>query len=1117
MYRVLVMSREPAGIADSLSGCEIVQVKSDLEILLMLGRDSNFDLILGDVGIPDSLANLRRKYPNIPVMILANKPDVSAAFQAAQLGAVDYVPASLDAEALSSRVEQAIRQATAVPPATEDSPLTPANRPHLDDNAPRFLSVRELLIDRHRRKARFRKQPIKLTRTEFDILAYLVENKGRVVTFEELVFVLTGIYPKHEEARRRLSAHVTYLREALSKASCDGYIVSVRGRGYVIEWDVEEKLRRTETRLEFLLQQIPAVIWTTSKDGQITWISGAGLADLNLTPDDLIGTVGKNLLQTDSSIERARDQATRLALEGQKAGYEGQLLDTTFEVRLEPLRDDQGNIEGTIGIGLNITERKRAEEALRESEERYRIISGMMSDYVYAARVLPGDNYNTQVEWVAGALTKITGFTEQEVKEGMRWDRLVHPDDWHIVEDRRKRLLNGEQVECEFRMTGKHGQSYWVRTYTYPVCDDQERRVVGLFAAVKDITEWKETEAALVRERNLLHTILEAAPIQIYAKDLNSRFILANRMVWQLHNLSGSEDVVGKTDRDIFGDAARNDQEAEAQLFDTGQPIINEERFTPAELGGPRWSLVTKVPLYDADHKVIGLVGVNRDITELKQSMEAVRQNEANLREIIEGAPTPVLIYQGTKVVFANAAIEALTGYSRDEWLTMNFYDVLPAGIRERAIEQAIRRQRGEPVEARRELKLIHKNGDERWVNYMATVIQYEGQPAVLSIVADLTHQKTVETALREQEAALRSLIAKTPAPMLIFQGEMMRFVNPAAEKLVGYTLDEMMSMAFWDIIHPDMRSFIRDRGMRRQAGEAVPQRYEVKLVTKTGEVRWVDYMGTLIEYEGQPAALGIVFDITDRKQTEAALRESEREFRVVLENIPLSVDAFDEQNRIVFWNRECERVTGYSAEEILNHPDPLSLLYPDRDYLAEHLAEWGRRGDNFRDWEWQLTTKDGRIKTIAWSNISTQFPIPGWKTWGIGVDVTARREAERALRETEEALRHAVAKAPIYLWVINREGKITLSEGKALAGLGYRPGETVGKSIFDINRSNPELLFQVQRALDGEYSSAWMPVRGRFFDTRHIPMLDDEGGVAGVMGIWLDVTGKYPSTGGAS
>jgi PAS domain S-box-containing protein len=272
--------------------------------------------------------------------------------------------------------------------------------------------------------------------------------------------------------------------------------------------------------------------------------------------------------------------------------------------------------------------------------------------------------------------------------------------------------------------------------------------------------------------------------------------------------------------------------------------------------------------------------------------------------------------------------------------------------------------------------------------------------------------------------------------------------------------------------------------------------------------------MGTVIEYEGQPAVLGIVFDITDRKRAEAALSESEREFRAVLENIPLPVDAFDEQNRIVFWNRECERVTGYSSEEILNHPDPLSLLYPDPDYLAEHMAEWRRRGDNFRHWEWQLRAKDGSIKTIAWSNIATQFPIPGWKTWGIGVDVTARHEAERALRETEEALRQAVAKAPIYLWVINREGKITLAEGKALAGLGYRPGETVGKSIFDIGRSNPDVLHRVERALRGEWDSAWVgPVEGRYFDTRQFPMLDDKGDVAGVMGIWLDVTGKFPST----
>jgi PAS domain-containing protein len=124
----------------------------------------------------------------------------------------------------------------------------------------------------------------------------------------------------------------------------------------------------------------------------------------------------------------------------------------------------------------------------------------------------------------------------------MKWDKLVYPDDMPIVEKRRQALLEGRQDTSEFRMTGKHGRSYWLRTYTYPLWDEREGRVVSIYAAVKDITAWKEAEQALVRERNLLQTILETAPDQIYVKDLDSRFVLVNPNTWQLHNLSGSSE-----------------------------------------------------------------------------------------------------------------------------------------------------------------------------------------------------------------------------------------------------------------------------------------------------------------------------------------------------------------------------------------------------------------------------------------------------------------------------------------------------------------------------------------------------------------------------------------------
>lgn len=127
-----------------------------------------------------------------------------------------------------------------------------------------------------------------------------------------------------------------------------------------------------------------------------------------------------------------------------------------------------------------------------------------------------------------------------------------------------------------------------------------------------------------------------------------------------------------------------------------------------------------------------------------------------------------------------------------------------------------------------------------------------------------------------------------------------------------------------------------------------------------------------------------------------------------VVQHMPVMLDAFDANGMIVLWNRECERVTGYSAAEVLAHPDPIALFYPDPEYRAELQREWQARGQDYLGWEWELTCKDGSLRTIAWSSVAHRYPIAGWHTWATGVDVTNQRLDERQLREQETLLAHA-------------------------------------------------------------------------------------------------------------
>ncbi len=127
--------------------------------------------------------------------------------------------------------------------------------------------------------------------------------------------------------------------------------------------------------------------------------------------------------------------------------------------------------------------------------------------------------------------------------------------------------------------------------------------------------------------------------------------------------------------------------------------------------------------------------------------------------------------------------------------------------------------------------------------------------------------------------------------------------------------------------------------------------------------------------------------------------------FKIIVQNMPVMVDAFDENTNFIFWNKECEKVTGYTAEEMVNNPRALEMLYPDENYRAELLKEYARKGNHFRNWEMKLTTKSGEEKIIAWSNLADIYQVPGWHSWAVGIDMTSRYHLEQELKASDFAL----------------------------------------------------------------------------------------------------------------
>lgn len=171
--------------------------------------------------------------------------------------------------------------------------------------------------------------------------------------------------------------------------------------------------------------------------------------------------------------------------------------------------------------------------------------------------------------------------------------------------------------------------------------------------------------------------------------------------------------------------------------------------------------------------------------------------------------------------------------------------------------------------------------------------------PAVRQAL-ELGDRRRAERAAQATERRFRALTQTLPAVVFVHQDGRFRYLNSAAESILGYPPEELLHRNFWEVIHPDFRELVRQRGLSRQLGDRVPARYEFPIVTRRGETRWLDCTATRIEFDGQSAVMGSAFDVTERIRAEGALRQSEQRLRVLVDALPDFIFRLDRDGAIL-------------------------------------------------------------------------------------------------------------------------------------------------------------------------------------------------------------------------
>lgn len=289
---------------------------------------------------------------------------------------------------------------------------------------------------------------------------------------------------------------------------------------------------------------------------------------------------------------------------------------------------------------------------------------------------------------------------------------------------------------------------------------------------------------------------------------------------------------------------------------------------------------------------------------------------------------------------------------------------------------------------------------------------------------------------LRASESRFRSAFEQSAVGMaqLTMSGRFIR-LNERFCDITGFSGDELMNKNILDITHPADVESSREHVERamREAVKIISM--EARCIRKDGaEVLGKVTSSVVRDEKGAPLYFAVVLeDITEAKKRDAALRDaqaascrserermaaalrslqdqnalalSEKRMSAIVNAMPAMLNAFDEKGDIIFWNPECERITGWLADEVIHHPEALHQFYPDENYRRRVIQSLTRPSGEVNALEFEITCKDGSKRSILWSNISASAPVSGWAAWAIGIDVTARKKVEKAKDQLEARL----------------------------------------------------------------------------------------------------------------
>jgi PAS domain S-box-containing protein len=510
--------------------------------------------------------------------------------------------------------------------------------------------------------------------------------------------------------------------------------------------------------------------------------------------------------------------------------------------------------------------RQTPEEALRQSEERYKRLIEAVTDYVFTVRVENGRPAGTG----HGAGCKaVTGYSRKDFTDdpGL-WLRMVAEDDRILVTQQAEDILAGMDArEIEHRIIRKDGKIRWVKN-TPVLRHDGDGRLISYDGLIKDITDRKQTEEALreseARYRLLVETLNEG--IWVIDKDAVTTYVnpkMADILGYTVEEMNGRSLF-------MFMDEAGK-RVCEQNIERRKKGIREQHNFEFLKKDGTRiYATLETTPIKGKDGEYLGAIAGVTDITGRRQAEEALRESEERYSSLFfNNNSVSLLIDPDTgRIVDANDAAGRYYGYSRDQLRSMGICD-----LNRLSSDTVVRNLVRAKEEKAKHFISTHylADGSKRYVEIYSGPIRVQGKPLFYSIIHDITDRKLAEEALRESEERYRTLIDRLPDYVIVHRDGILLYVNPVAYSHLGYNEGTLIGKRVLQFIAPECHGTAQKAREQRMAGKEFAA-YEMKIVARDGSYRTVLVNGAIINFGGRPANLNVLSDITALKLAEETI-----------------------------------------------------------------------------------------------------------------------------------------------------------------------------------------------------------------------------------------------------